>query len=105
MSFPLPTTRRVAREMVLNVINAAQKHTQSSGVGARARFFTSISRREMMDDAQSLIICNPALRPNQSGIFGVQIILFDKCKTSLLLFISSPATFFAITILEQEALK
>lgn len=32
MSFPLPTTWRVAREMVLNVINAAQKHTQSGGV-------------------------------------------------------------------------
>lgn len=46
MSFPLPTTRRVAREIVFNVINAAQKHTQSSGVGARARFLTSISRRK-----------------------------------------------------------
>lgn len=53
MSFPLPTTRREAREMVLNVINAAQKHTRSGGVGARARFFTSLSRQEVMDDARS----------------------------------------------------
>lgn len=80
MSFPLPTTRRVTREMVLNVINAAQKHTQSSGVGARARFFTSLSRQEMMDDTQSLIICNPALRPNQSGILGSRLFFLMNVK-------------------------
>lgn len=88
MSFPLPTTRRAAREMVLHVINAAQTHTQSSGAGARARFFTSISRQEVMDDAQSLI------RPNQSGILGSRLFFLINVKMSLLLLIPSPATFF-----------
>lgn len=33
MSFPFPTTRSLAHEIVLNVIDAAQKHTQNGRVG------------------------------------------------------------------------
>lgn len=69
MSFPLLTTWSVAREMVLNVINAAQKHRMAEWV-ACSHFFTSLSRQEMMNDTQSLIICNRVLRTNQSELLG-----------------------------------
>lgn len=82
MSFPLLTTCRVAREMVLNVINAAQKHTQNGGVGGVFTFFfTSLSRQEMMNDTQSLILCNRALRTNKSELSGSRLffLIHEKC--------------------------
>lgn len=46
MSFPFLTTWRAAHEMVLNVINAAQKHTQNGKMGGVFTFFYILKQTE-----------------------------------------------------------
>lgn len=83
MSFPHLTTWRVAREMVLNVINATQNTPRTAEWAAWSHFFFFyiLSRQEMMNDTQSLILCNRALRTNQPELSGLRLffLINEKC--------------------------